>query len=141
MSLTITPTNANAPRIWHPGNNSQKQLGLEPLPLLMSFGVPRLSPTTHHSGRVGSLLLIVLEFAILCATPAQAQSVVGQVTTVAGVPIPGVTVRGTSKLVSVTASTDASGNYTLGSTLSGTYVVVPTKSGYTFTPASSNVTV
>jgi hypothetical protein len=39
-----------------------------------------------------------------------------------------------------TAFTDASGNYTFSGLAAGSYVVSPTKVGYTFSPASQNVT-
>jgi len=42
---------------------------------------------------------------------------------------------------SSTVNTDTSGNYTLSGLASGTYTVTPTKSGYTFSPASQSVTI
>ena len=40
-----------------------------------------------------------------------------------------------------TASTDSNGNYTLSGLAAGTYTITPSKSGYTFSPASLPVTV
>ena len=85
-------------------------------------------------------------FLILLAETARAQSIVGNVKTAGALPVQGVLVTGTrtSPFQQVTDTTDASGNYSLSSGilgLSGTYNVVPGKSGYTFTPASPNVTV
>jgi hypothetical protein len=40
-----------------------------------------------------------------------------------------------------TATTDSSGNYTLSGLSGGTYTITPSKSGYTFSPASRAVTV
>src|SRR5712692_9781696 len=96
---------------------------------------------TGHLVQVRGLIVALLGLALLSVATVHAQSIVGKITTVAGVPIPGVTVAGTRLFPpqKVTDSTDASGNYTLGSALSGNYSVVPSKSGYTFTPASSNV--
>src|SRR5438128_2099099 len=73
--------------------------------------------------------------ALLCSATAPAQSIVGNVSTTFGVPIPGVLVTGTrsSPFQQVTDTTDTAGDYSLGTHLSGTYSVVPTKSGYTFT--------
>ncbi|MCE7958673.1 MAG: hypothetical protein DYH06_12160 [Acidobacteria bacterium ACB2] len=42
---------------------------------------------------------------------------------------------------SASATSDASGNYTLSGLVNGTYTVTPTKSGCTFSPASQSVTV
>jgi hypothetical protein len=47
--------------------------------------------------------------------------------------------QGTTTVASTTA--DASGNYTFGSLPSGTYTVTPTRSGFTFSPASQTATV
>ena len=49
-----------------------------------------------------------------------------------------VTLTGTSN---ATVTADASGNYTFTGLANGTYTVTPSKSGFTFTPASTNVTV
>ena len=81
--------------------------------------------------------------AVVLAADVHAQSILGTVRTVAGVPINGVLVRATrtSPFQRVTASTDVTGVYVLGSGLSGTYAVDAIEPGYTFTPASTNVTV
>src|SRR6266851_3085598 len=98
---------------------------------------------SRHLDQMRGLIAALLGLALLSGATAQGQSIVGQITTVAGVPIPGVGVTGTRflPLQRVVAATDASGNYTLGSKLDGNYSVVPSKSGYAFTPASSNVLV
>ena len=46
-----------------------------------------------------------------------------------------------SGAASASTTADASGNYSFGSLGNGSYTVTPTKSGYTFTPISQNVTV
>jgi hypothetical protein len=53
-------------------------------------------------------------------------------------PMSGVTI---SDGVGHTAVTDANGNYTLGGLTRGTYSLIPSKSGYSFTPATRSVTV
>src|SRR5437016_4428044 len=91
--------------------------------------------------------VILLSTSIFLLEPtAHAAAIVGHIGTPAGVPLQAVTVTATrtSPLHTLTDTTDSAGNYTLraGFTgLSATYNVVPTKSGYTFNPASSNVTV
>ena len=57
--------------------------------------------------------------------------------TVSGATASGVTITAGS----ATATTDASGNYTLSGLSNGTYTVTPSKSGYTFSPASISVTI
>ena len=57
--------------------------------------------------------------------------------TLSGAGLSGVTVSTTG----ATATTDTSGNYTLTGLTSATYTVTPSKSGYSFTPASQSVTV
>src|SRR5713101_4845793 len=98
---------------------------------------------TGRLDQVRGLSVALLGLALLSGATVQGQSIVGQVTTVAGVPIPGLSVTGTRlfPLQRLSTATDASGNYILGSALGGNYSVVPSKSGYTFTPASSNVLV
>src|SRR5258706_3352825 len=93
------------------------------------------------------LFLLSSCFAVGLALPCcsgQAQSIVGHIATPVGVPIEGVRINGSQfgGIGRLTDLTDAAGNYTLTSSggLSGTYIVTPTKSGYTFNPASSNVT-
>src|SRR5687767_2804768 len=78
---------------------------------------------------------------------AEAQSISGNVSTTFGVPIPGVTVSAVKTFPAerFTDITDASGNYEIGarfgSDLSGTYTVSASAPGYTFAPASAQVTV
>jgi alpha-tubulin suppressor-like RCC1 family protein/pimeloyl-ACP methyl ester carboxylesterase len=65
-------------------------------------------------------------------------SISGRVTDAGNNPISGVTVSdGTGH----TATTDGDGNYTLSGLAAGTYTITPSKSGYTFSPTSRNVTV
>src|SRR2546426_6191835 len=91
--------------------------------------------------------IILLSTSIFLLEPtAHAAAIVGHIGTPAGVPVQAVTVTATrtSPLQTLTDTTDSAGNYTLRTRftdLSATYNVVPTKSGYTFNPASSNVTV
>src|SRR5258708_8643155 len=60
--------------------------------------------------------------------------------TVNGVPGGGVTMT-LSGAASATATSDSSGNYSFGGLANGAYTITPTHSGYTFTPASQNVTI
>lgn len=61
----------------------------------------------------------------------------GTVTTSAGAGIPGVVVgNGTNS-----ATTSVSGAYTLSGVVNGTYTLTPSRSGYTFSPATRSVTV
>ncbi len=46
-----------------------------------------------------------------------------------------------SGAASATIAADASGNYSFGNLVNGSYTVTPSKAGFTFTPASQNVTV
>jgi len=87
--------------------------------------------------------LLFVAVAVLLAADVHAQAIFGTVRTTAGVRIEGVLIRGTrvSPLQVVTTTTDASGGYVLGASLSGTYVVQAIEAGYTFTPTTSNVTV
>jgi hypothetical protein len=78
--------------------------------------------------------------------PTRAQTISGTVSTPIGVPIPGVTVTATRTFPfqRETDTTDASGNYSIGrllGDLDGTYNVQASRAGYTFTPASTNVTI
>jgi hypothetical protein len=52
-----------------------------------------------------------------------------------------VTLTNTGGGANATATADPSGNYTFPSVLNGTYTVTPTKTGFTFSPASQSVTV
>jgi protocatechuate 3,4-dioxygenase beta subunit len=65
-------------------------------------------------------------------------SIAGRVTDGSGNPIAGVTI---SDGAGHTATSDASGNYTLSGLAAGTYTLTPSKSGYTFSPASRTVSV
>ena len=72
-----------------------------------------------------------------CGAAPSTWSVSGTVTTGTGVGIAGVTV-GTG---SASTTTNSSGAYTLGGLANGTYTLTPSLSGYTFSPASSSVTI
>lgn len=72
-----------------------------------------------------------------CGGAPATYSVSGRVTTSAGVGVSGVTI-GTG---SVSTTTDSNGNYTLGNLANGSYTLTPSRSGYSFTPASRSVTV
>lgn len=65
-------------------------------------------------------------------------SISGRVTDGSGNPISGVTI---SDGAGHTATTDSNGNYTLSELTAGTYTITPSKSGYTFSPASRTVSV
>jgi pimeloyl-ACP methyl ester carboxylesterase len=65
-------------------------------------------------------------------------SISGRVTDGSSNPIPDVSI---SDEVGHTTTTDSSGNYTLSGLAAGAYVITPSKSGYTFSPASTPVTV
>jgi len=70
--------------------------------------------------------------------PPATNSVFGHVRDGNGDPIPGVTV---STVAGHSATTDATGAYTISSLAPGTYTLTPNKSGYIFSPASHTVTV
>src|SRR5437867_865389 len=99
-------------------------------------------PARHRVNQARVLLALGLGLALCCSMAADGAGIVGHIGTPAGVPVQGVTVTATrtSPFQSVAASTDAAGNYGFNG-LFGTYDVVPSRPGYTFTPASSNVTV
>jgi hypothetical protein len=65
-------------------------------------------------------------------------SISGRVTDANNNPISGVTV---SAGAGHTATTDSNGYYAFGGLAAGTYTITPSKSGYTFSPASHNATV
>jgi hypothetical protein len=105
-------------------------------------------PTLHDVDR--SLRLFVLRMAgfaslmLIVAGSASAQSIGGNILSLGGVPIPGVTVVATqtTTLQQLTSVTDASGHYVINPVLgfsSSTYAVVPGKSGYVFTPPFTNL--
>jgi len=56
------------------------------------------------------------------------------------IPLQGATVNLTGP-VSATTTTDSNGNYSFEGLANNTYTVTPTKSGYTMSPVSRNVTV
>jgi len=60
--------------------------------------------------------------------------------TVSGATASGVTMSLTGA-ATATTTTDTSGNYTFSGLANGTYTVTPSKSGYTFSPASTSVTI
>ncbi len=64
-------------------------------------------------------------------------TITGAVTTAAGAGISGVTVSTGSN----STTTNASGAYTLSGVVNGTYTLTPSRSGFTFSPASRSVTV
>jgi hypothetical protein len=70
---------------------------------------------------------------------AHAASISGSVTNASHVGLAGVTV--TLSLAGGSATTNASGAYTISGVASGVYTVTPSLTGYTFTPASRQVTV
>ena len=72
-----------------------------------------------------------------CGAAPSTWSVSGTVTTGTGVGIAGVTIS----TGSASTTTNSSGAYTLGSLANGTYTLTPSLSGYTFSPASSSVTI
>ncbi len=64
-------------------------------------------------------------------------SLSGRVADASGTGLSGVTISDGTR----TATTDASGNYTLSGIPAGSYTLTPSKSGYSFSPASLSVTV
>lgn len=72
-----------------------------------------------------------------CGAAPSTWSVSGTVTTGAGVGISGVTIS----TGAASTTTNSSGAYTLGGLANGTYTLTPSLSGYTFSPASSSVTI
>jgi len=72
-----------------------------------------------------------------CGAAPSTWSVSGTVTTGTGVGISGVTIS----TGAASTTTNSSGAYTLGGLANGTYTLTPNLSGYTFSPASSSVTI
>ena len=70
--------------------------------------------------------------------PATTYTIIGRVATASSVAVAGVTVSTGTGLSAVSA---ADGSFTLAGVAPGTYTLTPTKSGYTFTPATRSVTV
>jgi len=68
-------------------------------------------------------------------------SISGRVADASNVGIPSIQVRRTIGASTITAVTDASGNYRFGDTRSGDYTITPVAAGRTFTPASRSVSV
>ena len=66
-------------------------------------------------------------------------SISGTTTSAQG-PMSGVTMT-LAGAASATTATDVSGNYTFNGLINGSYTVTPVKAGYTFTPASSSVSI
>ncbi|RRR73443.1 MAG: hypothetical protein EI684_08725 [Candidatus Viridilinea halotolerans] len=64
-------------------------------------------------------------------------SVRGRITTNDGTALAGVTISDGTR----TTTSDSNGNYTLSGLPAGSYTLTPTRSGYTFSPTSRNVTV
>jgi hypothetical protein len=69
----------------------------------------------------------------------------GATYSISGTISPAVAANGTAVMLSGTAAattvTNASGNYTFSGLAKGTYTLTPSNSGYSFTPASHNVTI
>ncbi len=68
------------------------------------------------------------------------QTVGGHVLCINGAPVPGVAVIATQGAQHLTNVTDSSGHYIITANPGNTYAVAPVKSGYTFSPPSTNVT-
>ncbi|AVP96742.1 hypothetical protein C7S18_05805 [Ahniella affigens] len=75
--------------------------------------------------------------AVTVTAPVTTYSIAGTITTSGGTAISGVTVS----TGSVSATTNASGVFTISNLANGTYTITPTLSGYTFTPANRSVTI
>ena len=104
-----------------------------------SVGAQRMRPPNSIL-----LALVVAVFGLVVAGTTRAQSISGYVQSISGVPIPGVTVIATqtATLQHLTNVTDSLGHYVINPVLgfsSSTYAVVPGKSGYVFSPASTNL--
>ena len=79
-----------------------------------------------------------LKYAWRSGGPEPTYSISGQVTDADGNPISDVTL---SDGAGHTATTDSNGNYTISDLSAGTYTLTPSKSDYTFSPASRTVSV
>jgi hypothetical protein len=99
----------------------------------------------NYPGLAGLIRPAVLSvsLALAFADGASAQSISGNILSISGVPIPGVTVIATqtATLQHLTNVTDSLGHYVINVTVdfSSTYAVVPDKSGYVFSPTSTNL--
>ena len=90
------------------------------------------------------LAMVSFALALTFAGTTCAQSIGGNILSLSGVPIPGVTVIATqtATLQHLTNVTDSVGHYVINPVLgfsSSTYAVVPGKTGYVFSPASTNL--
>jgi hypothetical protein len=80
---------------------------------------------------------------LIWSATAPGQSIVGNVSTTFGAPIPGVLVTATNASQQFSDTTDGRGDYSIATgfhPIPTAYHVVPSKPGYTFTPPSTNVT-
>ncbi|MBI4689286.1 MAG: DUF1566 domain-containing protein [Nitrospirae bacterium] len=76
-----------------------------------------------------------------CATTlSSGYAISGKVTTTIGAGLSGVTITLTGT-GSTTTTTDSNGNYTFSGAQNGSYTIIPSLSGYTFSPPSISVTV
>jgi hypothetical protein len=90
------------------------------------------NPNTVYAGTQGSGVFVINFSGVEIS-----YSVSGRVADDSSNPIYGVTI---SDGPGHTTTTDSDGNYTLSGLAEGTYTITPSKSGYTFSPASHSVT-
>ena len=81
---------------------------------------------------------VYLPYVIKNAASTPLYSISGNISDEGGAPISGVTI---SDGADITTTTDSDGDYTLSGLPAGAYSLTPEKSGYTFSPASRNVSV
>jgi Carboxypeptidase regulatory-like domain len=126
-SSATTATNAS-------GNYSFTGLANGTYAVVPSHAGYTFSPTTQ-SATVNGANVTAINFT---ASPAATYSISGTITPAAGGSGATVTLSGSA---SATALTDSSGNYAFAGLASGTYVVTPANSGYTFSPLNQSVTI
>ncbi|MGA9751599.1 MAG: carboxypeptidase regulatory-like domain-containing protein, partial [Acidobacteriota bacterium] len=123
-STTHPTTSSYYGRSWNSGTTSESLAYTSPTVATWCIGV--------YAYAAGSATVTAT-----VTTGTATYSISGTVTLSTGGGLSGVTLSTTG----ATATTDGSGNYTLGGLANGTYTVTPSLSGYTFSPASLSVTI
>jgi hypothetical protein len=104
-----------------------------------SFLITTTTVASNRSATISAVYARVTKTAVLTVTPTATASVSGNIT-------PALTGSGTTVTLKqgsttvATATADANGAYTFPAVANGTYTITPAKSGYTFSPASTSVT-
>ncbi len=125
---THPTTSTYTGRSWNSGTTSESLSQSNPAAGTWSIGV-----TNYATGSIN----YTVKATVTGGSGGTTYSISG---TVSGATASGVAMS-LSGAASGNATTDASGNYTFSGVPDGSYTVIPSKSGYTFTPASISVTI